>query len=58
LLQSALEKIAGAPFRPADFQESGTDGRTLFTRFFGPLAVTDWVDHAAAEVRIADVFRD
>jgi hypothetical protein len=58
LLQVALEQIADAPFHPGDFQESGVEGRTLFTRFFGPIAVTYWVDHAVAEVRIADIFRD
>jgi hypothetical protein len=58
LLQVALDSIAAAPFHPADLEEPGVGGRTLLTRFIGPLAVTYWVDHAVTEVRIVDVFRD
>lgn len=58
LLQSAFEQISATPFQPPDFEEPGTDGRNLLTRFFGPFSVTYWLDHAVKEVRIAVVYRD
>jgi hypothetical protein len=54
----AIEEIAGNPMHTPDFSERDQSGRELFTRFFGPYAVTYWIDHAVAEVRIAGVFRD
>lgn len=58
LLRLAIEEIAGNPMHKPDFSERDQSGRELFTRFFGPYAVTYWIDHAVAEVRIAGVYRD
>lgn len=58
LLQSILEEIAGTPAAAPDLVERDANDRELRTRFFGPFAVTYWVDHAVAEVRIVLVFRD
>ena len=58
LLRTAIEEIARTPSKTADLTERDANGRELFTRFFGPFAVTYWIDHAVAEVRIVAVFRD
>ena len=58
LLRLAIKEIARTPLHTPDFSERDQSGRELFTRFFGPYAVTYWIDHAVAEVRIAGVFRD
>lgn len=58
LLRLAIEEIARAPLHAPDFSERDQNDRELFTRFFGPFAVTYWIDHAVTEVRIVAVFRD
>ncbi len=58
LLRTAFGTIAAGPERSVDLEERGLGDRRLLTRFFGPLAVTCWVDEAVAEVRIIAVFRD
>lgn len=58
LPRSAIEEIALHPTHAVDLTERDAHGRESFTRFFGPFAVTYWIDHAVAEVRIAAIFRD
>ena len=58
LLRTAIEEIVRTPSKTADLTERDANGRELLTRFFGPFAVTYWIDHAVREVRIVEVFRD
>lgn len=57
-VQAVIEDLVAAPFRSADLDEAGDDGRHLLTRFFGPFSVTYWLDHATKEVRIVAIYRD
>ncbi|MEY4938525.1 MAG: hypothetical protein RIQ93_260 [Verrucomicrobiota bacterium] len=58
LLRVAIEAIAAAPSHAPDLIERDAGGRELLTRFFGPFALTYWIDHAVPEVRILPVYRD
>lgn len=58
LLRSAIEEIARHPAQDPDLTERDAGGRELLTRFFGPFAITYWIDHAVREIRVAVIYRD
>ncbi len=57
-LQAAIEEIARHPGVLPDLTERDASGRELLTRFFGPFAITCWIDHAVQEIRVAGIYRD
>ncbi len=51
------EQIARQPFRIGDYQATDSAGRTVENLLLHGFIFTYWVDHAAREVRIAEILK-
>jgi hypothetical protein len=50
-----VRSLADNPNAPGDFSEKDSAGRTVQVKIIGRYAVTYWVDHAVAEVKITHI---
>ena len=58
LLAAFFGWLADRPFDTSDYTVTDLDGRAHYGHPCGPYIIVAWTDHAAKEVRIAQIIRD